>query len=331
MNCETNIFTRYGESTFKIICDICMGVDSTDLNHQNECLSWMNEGGCYVGKRFGNPILQINLVWKLLGYQKRIEQLCAMGHDYVRKILERKKMSNKDEVADSSNNKNYLSNLIKLTEEEGKWTDKEMMEEIQTMVATGSDTTAITLSFATIMLAMHQVVQEKLYKEMCDIFGNTDRDPTLDDLTRMDYLERVIKETMRLFPVGPLLLRQVQEDIKIRDIVIPQGSELFIPVHFIHRNPIHWPDPLKFDPDRFLPEEINKRPRYSFMPFSIPPRNCIGMSFAMTSMKVSLSNILRNFRVISTQHKSVESIKLRINVVLGSVDGYGVTLKPRKK
>jgi cytochrome P450 family 4 len=61
--------------------------------------------------------------------------------------------------------------------------------------------------------------------------------------------------------------------------VIPQGSELFIPINFIHRNPIHWPDPLKFDPDRFLPEEIEKRPRYSFMPFSIPPRNCIGKTF----------------------------------------------------
>ncbi|XP_068902440.1 cytochrome P450 4C1-like [Tenebrio molitor] len=330
MNCETNIFTRYGESTFKIICDTCMGVDSTDFNHQNECLSWMAEGAFYVGKRIVNPILQINLVWKLLGYQKRIEQLCAMGHDYARKIVERKKNSNKDEVADSSNNKNYLSNLIKLTEEEGKWTNKEMMEEIQTMVATGSDTTAITLSFATIMLALHQGIQEKLFKEMYDIFGNTDRDPTLDDLSRMDYLERVIKETMRLFPITPVILRQVQEDIKIRDIVIPQGSELFIPINFIHRNPIHWPDPLKFDPDRFLPEEIEKRPRYSFMPFSIPPRNCIGLSFAMMSMKVSLSNIIRNFRIISTQHKSVESIKLRINIVLASKDGYGVTLKPRK-
>jgi cytochrome P450 family 4 len=119
------------------------------------------------------------------------------------------------------------------------------------------------------------------------ILGNTDRDPTLDDLTRM---ERVIKETMTLFPVAPALLRQVHEDIKIRDIVIPQGSELFIPINFIHRNPIHWPDPLKFDPDRFLPEEIEKRPRYSFMPFSIPPRNCIGMSFAMMPMKVALPN-----------------------------------------
>jgi cytochrome P450 family 4 len=104
---------------------------------------------------------------------------------------------------------------MKITEEEGKWTDEEMMEEIQTMTAAGSDTTAITLSFATIMLAMHQDIQEKLFKEMCDIFENTDRDPTLDDLTRMDYLERVIKETMRLFPIAPVLLRQVQEDIKI--------------------------------------------------------------------------------------------------------------------
>ncbi|KAJ3620575.1 hypothetical protein MTP99_004511 [Tenebrio molitor] len=67
------------------------------------------------------------------------------------------------------------------------------------------------------------------------------------------------------------------------------------------------------------------------MPFSIPPRNCIGMSFAMMSMKVSLSNVIRNFRIISTQYKSVESIKLLINVIIASRDGYGVTLKPRKK
>ncbi|XP_068900357.1 cytochrome P450 4C1-like isoform X1 [Tenebrio molitor] len=330
INCETNIFLRYYESSFKIICDTCMGVDSADLNHQNEYLSWIAEFGSHIVKRFPNPILQINLVWRLLGYEKRLDQLCGRIYAYVRKILERKKMSNKDEVGDSSNNKNYLSNLIKATEEEGKWTDEEMMEETQTMIAAGSDTTALTLSFATIMLAMHQDFQEKLYKEMCDIFGNTDRDPTLDDLTRMDYLERVIKETMRLFPIAPILFRHVQEDIKIRDIVIPEGSELLIPVHFIHRNPIHWPDPLKFDPDRFLPEEIEKRPRYSFMPFSIPPRNCIGMSFAMMSMKVSLSNVIRNFRIISTQYKSVESIKLLINVVIASKDGYGVTLKPRK-
>jgi cytochrome P450 family 4 len=91
-----------------------------------------------------------------------------------------------------------------------------MMEETQTMIAAGSDTTALTMSFTTIMLALHQDVQEKVYQEICDIFGNSDRDPTLDDLNKMEYLERVIKETMRLFPVGPILFRHVQEDIKIR-------------------------------------------------------------------------------------------------------------------
>ncbi|CAH1380527.1 unnamed protein product, partial [Tenebrio molitor] len=115
-----------------------MGVDSADLNHQNEYLSWIIEGASYIAKRFFNPILQINLVWRLFGYEKRLDQLCTMGYAYVRKILERKKC-NKDEVADSSNNKNYLSNLMNITEEEGKWTDEEMMKEIQTMIMTGSD------------------------------------------------------------------------------------------------------------------------------------------------------------------------------------------------
>jgi cytochrome P450 len=84
-----------------------------------------------------------------------LDELCAMIYAYVRKILERKKC-NKNEVAETGNNKNYLSNLMKITEKEGKWTDKEMMEVIQTMTAAGSDTAAITLSFATIMLALHQ-------------------------------------------------------------------------------------------------------------------------------------------------------------------------------
>ncbi|KAJ3620577.1 hypothetical protein MTP99_004513 [Tenebrio molitor] len=80
-----------------------MGVDSADLNHQNEYLSWIDEFS-HIVKRFINPILQINLVWRLLGYEKRLDQLCGMIYAFVRKILERKKMSNKNEVGDSSNN-----------------------------------------------------------------------------------------------------------------------------------------------------------------------------------------------------------------------------------
>jgi cytochrome P450 family 4 len=259
-------------------------------------------------------------LWNIFGYKKQLNDVVTYGFGHIRKvslnnvltmccslcyfqILEKKKQLIKEQKADSSNNKNFLSYLLKVTEEEGIWTDKEMMEETQTMVCAGSDTTALTMSFATIMLALHQDIQQKLYKEVYDIFGDSDRDATLDDLTRMEYTERVIRETMRLFPVGPCQFREVLEDIKIRkflyslsyrinneflpgDVVIPEGSQLLIPVHFIHRNPKYWPDPLKFNPDRFLPEEVEKRPRYSYMPFSIPPRNCIGITFLSSTFQI---------------------------------------------
>ncbi|KAH0809335.1 hypothetical protein GEV33_013456 [Tenebrio molitor] len=304
-----------------------MGVDSADLNVQNEYMLRVAEGAIYIGSRFFNPLYHFEFLWNIFGYKKQLNDVVTYGFGHIRKILEKKKQLIKEQKADSSNNKNFLSYLLKVTEEEGIWTDKEMMEETQTMVCAGSDTTALTMSFATIMLALHQDIQQKLYKEVYDIFGDSDRDATLDDLTRMEYTERVIRETMRLFPVGPCQFREVLEDIKIRDVVIPEGSQLLIPVHFIHRNPKYWPDPLKFNPDRFLPEEVEKRPRYSYMPFSIPPRNCIGKTFAMMSMKVSLTNMMRNFRIVSTQHKSIETMKLHINVLISSANGYGVLPK----
>ncbi|CAH1382825.1 unnamed protein product [Tenebrio molitor] len=306
-----------------------MGVDFSEWNQQYECMMWIAEVASLIGDRFLNSLYYPDIVWNLFGSGKAIHELCAKGLVVVRQIVSRKKQLLENESSGDSKYKDFLSCLIKSTEEENKWSNEELVEETVTMITAGSDTTAVILSFATIMLAMHQDVQRKAYQEMLDIFGNNTRDPTLDDLKRMIYLERVIKETMRLFPVGPVLFRKVLEDVVIRDIVIPEGSNLLIPVHYIHRNSKYWPNPLKFDPDRFKQEEVDKRPRYCYMPFSIPPRNCIGMRFAMMSMKVHLSNILRNFQVVSTQYETIETLKLHIDVVISAPDGYGVTLKPR--
>lgn len=162
-----------------------------------------------------------------------------------------------------------------MTDEE-KWSKKELMDETQTMIVGGIDTSATTMSFLALMLGLHQEIQENVYQEIYSIFGETDRDPSLQDLDQMVYTERVIKESMRLFPVGPLLLRKTQKDIIVDGTVIPNDTTLMILTSCVHRDPNLWPDPLKFDPNRFLPEEAEKRSRYSHLPFGVPPRNCIG-------------------------------------------------------
>lgn len=134
--------------------------------------------------------------------------------------------------------------------------------------------------------------QEKVFEELQEIFGGNDRRIVAEDLAKMKYLEMVIKETLRLFPPGCVVARSITKDIQLSTLIkiegtffkcqllesctIPMGSGCLLGIYHMHRDPELWTDPLKFDPDRFLPEEVAKRHPYSWIPFSGGPRNCIG-------------------------------------------------------
>lgn len=94
----------------------------------------------------------------------------------------------------------------------------------------------------------------------------------------MEYLERVIKETMRLLPPIPFVMRSLEENLNLSCGTFPAGSRVLVPIIMVHRQAEYWPDPLKFDPDRFLEEEVNKRPPCTYIPFSFGIRNCLGTS-----------------------------------------------------
>ncbi|XP_072159397.1 cytochrome P450 4g15 isoform X1 [Bemisia tabaci] len=130
-----------------------------------------------------------------------------------------------------------------------------------------------------LMLAIHPEYQEKIFEEQYNIFGDADRPVTQDDQDKMEYLEQVIKETLRLFPVAPLFVRYAEEDTKLtQNYVLPAGATAVIYPFFTHYDPELWPEPNIFNPDNFTAEKKANRHKYAFIPFSGGPRGCIGKS-----------------------------------------------------
>ena len=128
-----------------------------------------------------------------------------------------------------------------------------------------------------------------------------------DRLTRLSYLDAVVSETLRLHTPVIRINRKCNEDYKISklSLTLPKGSGIQIPLYAIHHNPHFYPDPFKFNPDRFLPENRHKLIPYTYLPFAAGPRNCIGMRFALMEAKLALAKVVLRYRLFRTTNTSV--------------------------
>ncbi|XP_063924655.1 cytochrome P450 4g1-like [Zophobas morio] len=206
-----------------------------------------------------------------------------------------------------------------------------VLEESQIMFFVGTEISAAVLSSILLVLGMYPDVQKKIDEELNAIFGDSDRDPTLEDVNHMQYLDRVLKETMRLLPPLPFIMRYIDENVRLGPYVLPKDTRFIVPVAVVHRRPEFWPDPDKFDPDRFLPEEAEKRPVCSYIPFSYGARNCIAYKYGLLSIKIILSTFLRSYRITSSNYKSIQDIDLFIHVVAKPKNGYKITIEKKDK
>lgn len=161
------------------------------------------------------------------------------------------------------------------------------------------------MTWALYLIGSHPDVQEKVHEELDSVFGKgSDRPATMDDLGKLNYLDRVIKETLRLFPSVPLMGRVTTEDCIINNQLVPKDTEVAVLTYQIHHNKHVWDDPERFDPDRFLPKNMVSRHPFAYIPFSAGPRNCIGQRFAILEEKVMLSAIFRRYNVTCPQERS---------------------------
>ncbi|KAJ8947560.1 hypothetical protein NQ318_005040 [Aromia moschata] len=225
----------------------------------------------------------------------------------------------------------FLDYMIEASQTKGnKLSDDEIKEEVDTIMFEGHDTTAAASSFVLSILGVHQGIQEKVFEELKEIFqDDLYRPVTFNDTVKMKYLERVILETLRMYPPVPLIARVVNEDVKLAsgDYTIPKGTTVVIGTYIIHRNTKYYSNPEKFDPDNFLPERCQNRPYYAYIPFSAGPRSCVGRKYAMLKLKVLLASVLRKFRTISI--KDEKDFRLQADIILKREDGFNIRLEER--
>uniref|UniRef100_A0A452TXF6 Cytochrome P450 3A n=1 Tax=Ursus maritimus TaxID=29073 RepID=A0A452TXF6_URSMA len=158
----------------------------------------------------------------------------------------------------------------------------------------GYETTSTSLSFLVYELATHPDVQQKLQEEIDATFPNKAL-PTYDALAQMEYLDMVLNETLRLYPIGGRLERLCKKDVEISGVFIPKGTVVMVPVFTLHRDQDLWPEPEEFRPERFSKKNKDSINPYIYLPFGTGPRNCLGMRFAIMNMKLALVRVLQNF------------------------------------
>lgn len=160
------------------------------------------------------------------------------------------------------------------------------------------DSSALTMAYSVLELAMNPKVQETARACVEDVLKRHQGKFTYEALQEMGYVEQCVKETLRLYPVVPIMTRVAENDYKVPgyNFVIEKGTPIKIPICAFHHDPDYFPDPYKFDPERFSPEETAQRQSCTFMPFGEGPRLCIGYRFGLMQIKCGLAYLLHNFR-----------------------------------
>ncbi len=182
--------------------------------------------------------------------------------------------------------------------------ERELTDEVMTLVVAGHETTASALNWTWYLLSQHPEVDAQLHAELAA--APVLEAPSLAEMEALAYTHQVIDEALRLYPPGWILSRRTIEPDTLAGYEIPAGTSVMLSPYLLHRHPKYWQEPDAFRPERFAPDHEAERPRFAYMPFAAGPRHCIGESLALYEMLMHLYKVARRYRLTYVADRPIE-------------------------
>ncbi|KAK0084737.1 hypothetical protein PV325_006491 [Microctonus aethiopoides] len=337
-----------GKFTIDIIGTCAFGIQINSLTHENSKFY-------KTIKKISRPNYKTTLwrmlrtslpkIYNLLGIQLFDSEVTDFFQDIVSQmVLQREcEQDNKrndfmDLLIEIKNNENNID--AKTHNDEYNNQDQSITSDIdfnENMIAAqafaffvaGFEPTSNTIAFCLYELSLNLDIQKKARQDIVNAINKNDGNLTYEALQEMTYLEAMVAETLRKYPPAPMTSRRCEYPYKIpgTNIVLPVGMRVVIPIYGIHHDSEYYPEPEKFNPDRFIDENIKIRYPYTFLPFGEGPRNCIGIKFAILQIKLGIISFLKRHEILISDKTAVPIKFSRRSNVTSSENGFWLKIK----
>ena len=315
---EIDVLSTFGNFTMDVIAKVAFALETNTHEDPNHPFV------VNAKKLFMFPIWKIFLLFffpKWFLEKSGIHFLDQDGFSYLIKLAQHMIDERRRTGVKAQRFTDFLELMLQAGKEENdkstdSLTDEEIIANIILILTAGYHTTSATLTFATYSLATNSHVQERVREEIYDALAySKSGELDYDTLNNLPYLDAVISETLRMYPPIAAHERQCSEDyvLKVntpqlgnREIKIPKGTGVFVPIWAVHYMEEYYPEPKRFKPERFLPENKDQLVPYTFLAFVAGPRNCVGMRFAHLELKLALASLISRYEIKQTAKTKIE-------------------------
>lgn len=286
--------------TLGTICETAMGVNLSDCDDQDEYFAAVRTVGSSVLYRMLRPWTWSNFVfYHLIPHGREVARCTAKLHRFTEKVIRERKATQDSKTASETSPEGetklrkrrlaFLDMLLAAQKEDRTLTDVDIRNEVDTFMFEGHETTAMAICWTLFALGNHPDIQERVREEVLGA------GPEWQDIVALPYLEKVVKESLRLYPPVFYIARTNEHGITLGDKHVDTSLSLDMHIFLVHRDPVVFPDPERFDPERFSPEQERGRHPFAYVPFSGGLRNCIGKRYAMMELKLMVAAVAKAF------------------------------------